>query len=236
MNTAPIRCVIISGAMAACLAGVAMLPARAEIGSTTLVVRTVLGTLETQTKQLVVHDGVEQNELITTAPDAASQIEFVDGTKLALGPRARVILDKFVYDPDPSKGAFFLSVTEGVFRFVTGSMDHKSYAITTPNGTIGVRGTKFNLLVLGDRTICQMIDGEAFGKSGDDPPMSFRAGEYFTMRRGTSPSLGDDKSILDGLVQAMDSLLSGPRFAELSKNPETHPPLPPLIPVSPTRP
>lgn len=224
-------------AVAAGLAGAATLPAQAaDIGSTIVVVRTVLGTLETQTKQLVVHDGVQQNELITTAPDAASQIEFVDGTKLALGPRARVILDKFVYDPDPSKGALFLSVSEGVFRFVTGSMDHKSYAIKTPNGTIGVRGTALNVLALHDRTIGQLIEGEAYGESGGGPPMFFGAGEYFTLRNGTSASLGDDKSVLDAQVLVMDGLLAGPKFAELKSTPETHPPVQPLVTVSPTMP
>jgi hypothetical protein len=243
MNTSPIKCALLASVMTTSLAGLMVFSARAdEIGSTIVVVRTVYGTLETQTKQLVVRDGVQRNELITTAADAASQIEFVDGTKLALGPRARVVLDKFVFDPSPSKGAFFLSVTEGVFRFVTGTMDHSNYAIKTPNGTIGVRGTRFNLLVLNDRTICQLIDGEAFGESGNDPVVrGYHAGEYFTMHRGTSPSDPDERSVIDTQVLAMDALLAGPRFAELRSIPETHPPqnfipLTVTVQVSPTTP
>ena len=234
MHTFPFKRTLWLSALAASLAaGWASSGLADEIGTTIVVVRTVYGTLQTETKQLVVHDGVQQNELITTAADAASQIEFIDGTKLALGPRARVTLDKFVFDPNPSKGAFVMSVSEGVFRFVTGSMDHSNYAITTPSGTIGVRGTKFNLLVLNDRTICQMIDGEAFGKSGDDPVVKgYHGGEYFTMRRGTSPSDPDDRSIIDAQVARMDGLLGGTRFADLSPAPDTHP----HQTVSPTRP
>src|SRR5262249_11089750 len=41
----------------------------------------------------------------------------------------------------------FLTASEGVFRFVTGSMAHQSYQIKTPNGTIGVRGTELNIMV-----------------------------------------------------------------------------------------
>src|SRR5512146_1285664 len=119
---------------AALLASAVGVAASDDIGTTIVVVRTVTGTLETQTRQLVIHDDVGQNEVIATAPDAASEIEFVDGTKLSLGPRARVVLDKFVYDPDPTKGKFYMTVSEGVFRFATGHMDHQSYAITTPNG------------------------------------------------------------------------------------------------------
>ena len=134
---------------AALVAALIVLPASAatEIGKTVVVVKTVTGQVEQSVRRLVVNDGVSQNEIITTEPDAASEIVFLDGTKISVGPRARITLDKFVYDADPSKGTFFLTATEGVFRFVTGSMAHQSYQIKTPNGTIGVRGTELNILV-----------------------------------------------------------------------------------------
>jgi ferric-dicitrate binding protein FerR (iron transport regulator) len=186
--------------------------AESEIGKTIVVVRTVTGTLATEVRQLVINDGVAQNELIATAPDAASEIEFVDGTKLTLGPRARVVLDKFVYDPDPSKGAFFLSVSEGVFRFVTGTMAHQSYSIKTPNGTIGVRGTVFNMLVFSNSSIVQ-VDGEVFGTAADGTPRAFRRGEYFTMQQATGPSGHDDKTTIDAQVALMDYYINGQQFA-----------------------
>lgn len=110
------------------------------IGTATVVVRTVIGTHEATIRKLVVHDGVLANEIIQTDPDAASEIIFEDGTKISLGPNTQVTLDKFVYDPDPRRCAFFLTVVQGVFRFVTGTLPHQSYQITTPNGTIGIRG------------------------------------------------------------------------------------------------
>ncbi|HEV2551846.1 MAG TPA: FecR domain-containing protein [Stellaceae bacterium] len=134
---------------AALVAGVMVLPANAalEIGKTVVVVKTVTGQVEQQVRRLVINDGVQQNEIIATEADAASEIVFLDGTKISVGPRARITLDKFVYDPDPSKGTFFLTASQGVFRFITGSMAHQSYQIKTPNGTIGVRGTELNIMV-----------------------------------------------------------------------------------------
>ena len=114
--------------------------AATEIGKTVVVVKTVTGETEETVRRLVINDGVSQNEIISTESDAASEIIFLDGTKISVGPRARITLDRFVYDPDPSKCMFFLTVSQGVFRFVTGSMAHQSYSIKTPNGTIGVRG------------------------------------------------------------------------------------------------
>src|ERR1700751_2164711 len=134
---------------AAVVAGLLALPANAalEIGKTVVVVKTVTGQVEQTVRRLVINDGVQQNEIIATEPDAASEIVFIDGTKISVGPRARITLDKFVYDPDPSKGTFFLTASQGAFRFITGSMAHQSYQIKTPNGTIGVRGTELNILV-----------------------------------------------------------------------------------------
>ena len=195
---------------AALLASAVGVAASDDIGTTIVVVRTVTGTLETQTRQLVIHDDVGQNEVIATAPDAASEIEFVDGTKLSLGPRARVVLDKFVYDPDPTKGKFYMTVSEGVFRFATGHMDHQSYAITTPNGTLGVRGTEFNFVVGHDKTIVQVLDGEVFGASDDRIERSYHRGAYFTLFHTVGNSSDGDKSIIDADVALMNALLAGP--------------------------
>lgn len=212
-------------------------PACAEgIGQTVIVVRTVTGTLETQVRQLVIHEDVSQNELITTAADAASEIEFVDGTKLRLGPRARVVLDKFVYDPDPNKGAFFLSVSEGVFRFATGRMAHQDYSIKTPNGTLGVRGTSFNFTVQTDKTIVQIVDGEVIGSSSDGLPQNYGRGSYFTMVGTTYSSSNDDKSVIDALVALMDALIGGNVALLLQSTPNTYLFPQTLKPVSPTRP
>jgi FecR-like protein len=158
---------------AALLAGVMVVPADAalEIGKTVVVVKTVTGQVEQSVRRLVINDGVSQNEIIATEPDAASEIVFVDGTKISVGPRARITLDKFVYDPNPTKGTFFLTASEGVFRFITGNMAHQSYQIKTPNGTIGVRGTELNILVCsknkpakppgGATDPCDDVDGDS---------------------------------------------------------------------------
>ena len=225
--------------IAAALLGTAASAVASDIGTTIVVVRTVTGTLETQTRQLVLHDDVGQNEVIATAPDAASEIEFVDGTKLSLGPRARVVLDKFVYDPDPAKGKFYMTVSEGVFRFATGHMDHQSYAITTPNGTLGVRGTEFNFIVGHDKTIVQVLEGEVFGASDDHIERSYRRGAYFTLFHTIGNSSDGDKSIIDAEVALMNALLAGPtKFAGLPPVVQTglNRFIKPQPPVSPTAP
>jgi hypothetical protein len=127
-------------------------PAPAEetitIGNSNIVVRTVTGKLGTEGRKLSLYDDVYHNELIETAKESATEIEFLDQTKLALGPNSSLVLDSVVFDPDPAKSSFITTTTKGVFRFVTGNLPKKSYTIHTPNATIGIRGTVFSLSVL----------------------------------------------------------------------------------------
>ncbi len=70
-----------------------------------------------------------------------------DDTKLALGPGSRLLLDKFVYDPDISGGAIVLDLVRGTFRFITGIAAKPAYVIRTPTASITVRGTIFDVFV-----------------------------------------------------------------------------------------
>lgn len=118
------------------------------IGNTFVVVRTVVGTLDAEGRKLALADDVYHNEIIETEASSATEIVFLDQTKLALGPNSSLTLDRVVYDPDPDKSAFVATATKGVFRFVTGNLPKKSYTVHTPAATIGIRGTVFTLSVL----------------------------------------------------------------------------------------
>ena len=113
----------------------------ATIGNARIVVRTVTGTLESDLRQIKLLDDIYHNEAIETGDDSATEFVFLDETKLALGPNSRMVLDSFVYDPDPSKASFVMTATAGVFRFVSGKIPKTAYEIRTPNATIGIRGT-----------------------------------------------------------------------------------------------
>jgi ferric-dicitrate binding protein FerR (iron transport regulator) len=86
------------------------------------------------------------NERIRTGDASTAQLQFLDETNLAVGPKSEVVLDRFVYDPNRRKGSVVIQTGRGVFRFVSGSQDPTSYQINTPVATIGVRGTVFQLV------------------------------------------------------------------------------------------
>ncbi len=108
------------------------------------------------TKGLIVH----QDEIIVTGADASAQVELLDKTKLAVGPEARIVLDKFVYNASASRGSISVNLTKGAFRFITGIAPKSAYEITTPTASLGVRGTIFDVFVADDgETAVLLHDG-----------------------------------------------------------------------------
>jgi hypothetical protein len=123
-----------------------------NIGSAVTVVSIVTASLEKDERQLAVGDGVRAQELIAVDNDGRSEIELRDKTKLALGPGAKLLLDKFVYDPDLSGGAIVMNLVRGSFRFVTGVAAKPAYVIHVPTASITVRGTIFDVYVKPDNS------------------------------------------------------------------------------------
>jgi len=87
------------------------------------------------------------NETVRTGNLGQADLVFVDKTNLTVGPTSEVLLDKFVYDPTGPNGKVVLQLTRGAFRFVTGTQDHRAYAVNTPFGSLGVRGTTVEVVV-----------------------------------------------------------------------------------------
>ncbi|MFQ5938948.1 MAG: FecR domain-containing protein [Alphaproteobacteria bacterium] len=121
--------------------------AQENIGVAAAVENLVHGTLAEQERTLVIGDRLFHNEAIETEVESSTQLLFLDETTMSIGPESRLVLDTFVFDPDPNVSKVVMSATVGVFRFVSGSLASASYEIRTPVAVIGVRGTIFDLLV-----------------------------------------------------------------------------------------
>ena len=131
----------------------------AKIGAAQAVENDVEGRLGNSVHKLAVGSEVFQNQLVRTGKASTARLQFLDETDLSLSPYTQVALDRFVYDPDKKTGRVILNVPRGLVRFVTGSMEKQSYTIRTPIGTLGVRGTVFDLLVRSDRMTVRLLDG-----------------------------------------------------------------------------
>jgi FecR protein len=163
--------------------------AQANIGNTQIVVNDVKGTVGQQ-QPAVLRVGIDifQNEVIQTGERSASKVLFQDKTTLSVGGSSRVTLDRFVYDPDPSKSQVALSIARGVVRFATGSLPKSSYQITTPTATIGVRGTILTILVADDGSTTIIVDDGVVIATGGGQTVSVGAGMTTTIRQNAPPT------------------------------------------------
>ncbi|MHB1216774.1 MAG: FecR family protein [Alphaproteobacteria bacterium] len=120
----------------------------ASIGSVSGVQPDAFGTPPGQTRRtLAIQTDVFSSERIETQKSAWAQIRFRDDTDFRVGGNSVVVLDRFVYDPQKKSGELVLNVGQGMFRFVTGTMNKDGYKIQTPSAVIGVRGTDLLLQV-----------------------------------------------------------------------------------------
>jgi len=103
---------------------------QAQIGTTTAVV----GTL------------VQMNDELRTGAKSRLEVSFRDNTTLTVGENARVVIDRYVFNPEESTGELVLSTSVAAFRLATGrlsEMRDKKINVSTPFAALAVRGTDF---------------------------------------------------------------------------------------------
>jgi hypothetical protein len=155
--------------MAVLLAGSGLTMAASEvpeIGEAELVVSLVRGRLGQSTRELAIKDNVFTEEVIETDADAAARIVFLDGTELSLGPSSRMVLDRYVYDPNTGAGEMAMRMVTGVFEFASGDIPSADYDLGTPFGNLAVRGTRCAFSLENARMVVEcMGDNPAEGVS-----------------------------------------------------------------------
>jgi hypothetical protein len=85
-------------------------------------------------------DPVHRDERVRANASGVGQFRFEDGTKLAIGPNATVVIDKFVLGEGGKVKKLTVRVTKGTLRLIGGQSSPKAYTIVTPAGTMGIRG------------------------------------------------------------------------------------------------
>lgn len=157
-------------ALSCCCAGLGDLRARAasgdRIGDAVAITNTVMADFDKDRRKLAAGDDVRQDEIIEVSADAQGELKLDDDTKLALGAGARLVLDKFVYDSDKKTGSIILNLAKGTFRFITGIAAKPTYVINTPNASITVRGTIFDIFVLEDKSVWLLLHEGAVEVTG----------------------------------------------------------------------
>ena len=97
-------------------------------------------------------DPIYRDERLRSNLTGLGQFQLGDGTKLVLGRNASLVIDRYVIGGGSKAKTITLKLISGSARFVTGASDKRAYKIVTSQGTIGVRGTAFDLTVRNGKT------------------------------------------------------------------------------------
>jgi len=77
-------------------------------------------------------------------------IKFLDESTVKLTEHSQLLIDEYIYDPDPSKSKMALTFGLGTARFITGNLnriDKQNIKLKTPTANIAIRGTDFTATV-----------------------------------------------------------------------------------------
>jgi hypothetical protein len=156
-----------------------------------------------KTTPLVRDAKVAVNALVKTAADASAVLLFSNGIQLHLGAKSELVVDEFLQEP-------FLhavkvdgmtnepSVSKTKLRFIRGDVlmqavrlnlpGGSSFAVQTPGGTLGIRGTKFRLLyepparsAKKDSMLLEVLEGNVTVQPQTGPSTSVGTGQSMSL-------------------------------------------------------
>jgi hypothetical protein len=108
--------------------------AQEKVGNAVKINVTVTG----QSGSMTTGDPVHRQERVRANASGVGQFQFDDGSKLAIGPNANIVIDKYVLGEGGKIKRLTLRATKGTFRWISGR--GSSATIVTPAGTMGIRG------------------------------------------------------------------------------------------------
>jgi len=154
------------------------------------------------------------DEAVTT--NGRMAITFLDDSTVKLTEHSQLIIDEYIYDPDPSKSKMALTFGLGTARFITGNLnriDKQNISLRTPTANIAIRGTDFTATVdeLGRSLIILLPD--KFGLSSGEILVTTGMGTVTLNKpyQATTVSVFESKPsspvILDLTLDMIDNML-----------------------------
>ena len=92
---------------------------------------------------------IQSNDQAITS-NGRMAIKFLDESIVILTEHSKLIIDEYVFDPNPSKAKMALTFGLGTARFITGNLnriDKQNISLKTPTADIAIRGTDFTATV-----------------------------------------------------------------------------------------
>ncbi|HQS66731.1 MAG TPA: FecR domain-containing protein [Sulfuricurvum sp.] len=89
---------------------------------------------------------LQTGDIVQTSDKASVGLVFNDGTVLSVGPKSMLELNKYLFKPSSKEYDFDVTLKKGTTAYESGKLGKlapEKVAFRVPQGSIGVRGTKF---------------------------------------------------------------------------------------------
>jgi len=133
-----------------------------------------------------------------SGPDGRMQVMLLDRTVFTIGPHSEIVMDEFIYDPSTRVGTITATVTEGVLRFVTGTIARKkpeSMKIKIPPGIVGIRGTDGIIRVRSGEVALDRDPAQVTILRGEVQIVTDDTKQAVTVKRGEQVTIGSGGAI-----------------------------------------
>ncbi|WP_170252793.1 FecR family protein [Colwellia echini] len=104
---------------------------------------------------------VFNSDVVMTGESSKTQLRMVDGSMIALKENTELIILEYQFNNGTEKNSAVLNLVTGGLRSITGAIkaDEGQYQLKTPVGSIGIRGTHYQVEVLNDMMWIAVWDG-----------------------------------------------------------------------------
>lgn len=98
---------------------------------------------------------IYSNEVVSTGQNSKAQLRMTDGGMIALKQNTQLVVSDYQYSEENGRGSVVMELVKGGLRSVTGAIKAQNgdYNLKTPVGSIGIRGTHFEV---------ELVNGEMF--------------------------------------------------------------------------
>jgi len=129
--------------------------AQSTAGKTLIAKGKVKASGEDSSRNLKRRSIIFDNDVITTGENSKAQLRMLDGGMIALKANSELQISDYRFSDENSRGSVVMELVKGGLRSVTGAIkaENGDYNLKTPTGSIGIRGTHYEV---------ELIDGDMF--------------------------------------------------------------------------
>ena len=157
-----------------------------------------------------VDDLVYQGDVVQTGADGKLSLAFKDGSAFNLSSNGRMVLDQLVYDPKSSSNLTNFSLAKGTLTFVSGRIAKSGdMRVTTPVGTMGIRGTTPHVQIFDDgsvkfSTLVEEKKGVAPPATPGNQQLKVRPAGQRQARKAATPTMSPEQAATYNKIYHID--------------------------------